>query len=383
MVFRVLSVARLTLGFLAALFVVSPLAPSPLTAQQDTSLPPPDNLPTETLHVYTNRMQFPTLLIDKQEHPIAHTKLKDFDITLDSGKSFHPSGMHIEGDDPLAIAVLLDLSGSERNILNELPTALDALVPQWLHPQDRLYFYALDCRLIGLPAAVPVDAAAIRSGLASISNAPVHSRNEAQACPEHPRLWDAIGSVSHDLAKLPARHVLLVISRGRSHDSVTTRAAMNEAINFDGVTVFGIRDILEYFADHGIQTGVTGEVRRASRNPTFELNGEDRMLELSLRSGGFILDLIPGTLTERLRELIDLLRGRYVLEFARPDKNFVGWHAMEVKVPGVPFVLATGTSAPVADNSILQAPDTVPVKPSPAVVGDRNVLPPENGPKNP
>lgn len=372
MISRALSAARL-FCLLSAVLIVSPLL-----AQQDDTPPPPSDLPTETLHVYTNRMQFPTLLIDKHERSVAHPKLKDFDISLDSGKPFHPSGMHVEGDDPLAIAVLLDLSGGEEEIIKDLPDSLAALVPQSLHSQDHLYFYALDCRLIALPAPVAADASAIRSGLATISSAPVHGTSQQNSCPAHPRLWDAITSISNDLAPLRARHVLLVVSRTKNRDSATSRAEMDHAINFDGVSVFVVRDIIEYYADHGIHTAVTGEVRANAHNPTFALTEEAETVDLCLRSGGFVVNTIPGTLTDRILELITLLRGRYVLEFARPDKNFVGWHSMQVSVAGVPITLATGTSAPVADMSVLESPNTVPVSSSPASVGDRHILTPKN-----
>lgn len=369
MAFRVASAASLL-----CLLTVIPL-PSGLLAQQDN--PPAANIPMETLHVYVNRMQFPTLLIDKQERAVAHPKLKDFDITLDSGKPFHPSGMHIEANDPLAIAVLLDLSGGEEGLLDELPNSLAALVPQALLQHDRLYFYALDCRLIGLPSPVPPDAAAIRSNLATISAAPVHASGGDTACSAHPRLWDAITIISHALAPIPARHVLLVVSRAKTDDNVTSRVAMDHAVNFDGTAVFVVRDIIRYYADHGIRTGVTDEVRRVARDPMFALTKEASPVDLCIRSGGFVLNVIPGTLPARLHELISLLRGRYVLEFARPNENFVGWHEMQVSVTGVPYALATGTSAPVEDTNVPRAPDTLPVKPSPAVLGSRQVLEPK------
>jgi len=83
------------------------------------------------------------------------------------------------------------------------------------------------------------------------------------------------------------------------------------------------------------------------------------------------------SLARRLREFANLLRGRYIVEFRRPDDITLGDHDFRVSIVGlIAFVRPAGISTPIADPKVLQDPNTVQSDPALSpTVGKRRVLP--------
>src|SRR5580698_1951598 len=114
-------------AFAIALAAAATLAPvfaplwAPLWAQQQDDPPPPPNL--YTLHVYTNLMQFPTIVLGPDLNPMKPVPREKFNVTIDGGPIFHPTKMRIEGDDPISLAVLLDAGGDQSSVLHAFAEA--------------------------------------------------------------------------------------------------------------------------------------------------------------------------------------------------------------------------------------------------------------------
>jgi len=79
-----------------------------LSAQQE--LPAPEE-PIHTLHVYTNLIQIPTLVLgpnrERLTKPIAENR---FSVSIDSGPKFRATHVRLEGDDAISLSILLDVS---------------------------------------------------------------------------------------------------------------------------------------------------------------------------------------------------------------------------------------------------------------------------------
>src|ERR1700733_1296118 len=65
---------------------------------------------TYTLHVYTDLLQVPTIVLTPLHSNYRALTKESFTLSLDGGPRFHPTNVRLEGDDPITIAVLLDLT---------------------------------------------------------------------------------------------------------------------------------------------------------------------------------------------------------------------------------------------------------------------------------
>src|ERR1700744_5922254 len=126
---------RFALVFVLTTAAVSATLPPWVCAQAQDDPPPPANL--YTLHVYTNLMQFPTVVLGPDLKPLPPVPRDKFNITIDGGPIFHPTKMRIEGDDPISLAVLLDAGGDQKGVLRAFAQSFPQVIPGLLHSQDR------------------------------------------------------------------------------------------------------------------------------------------------------------------------------------------------------------------------------------------------------
>jgi len=81
-----------------------------------------------TLHVYTNLVQVPTLVLEGSLNQIKTTIAeKRFSISIDSGPWFRVTHARLEGNDPIALSILLDNSATD--LLPKISDAIAALAP--------------------------------------------------------------------------------------------------------------------------------------------------------------------------------------------------------------------------------------------------------------
>jgi hypothetical protein len=118
-----------------------------VVAAQDA--PMPKDEPVHTLHVYTNLIQIPTLVLgpnrERLKTSIAESR---FSISIDSGPWFRATHVRPEGDDPIAFSILLDVSGDAAELMPKIGDAIADLAPFSLHSKHHVSIYALDCSLV-------------------------------------------------------------------------------------------------------------------------------------------------------------------------------------------------------------------------------------------
>src|ERR1700677_437796 len=131
------------------------LAAQDVPVQQDEQI--------HTLHVYTNLIQIPTLVLDpKREQlkkPIAESR---FSVSIDSGPWFRATHVRQEGDDPISLSILLDVSGDSSELMSKMDTAIGSLAPDALHAKDHVSIYAIDCALVQSLTDVPADTESLK-----------------------------------------------------------------------------------------------------------------------------------------------------------------------------------------------------------------------------
>ena len=172
--------------------VLAAAAMSPHTARSQEP-----GQPLYTLHVYNNLVQFATLVLEEDLSTPQPVPRKNFDITLDGGPAFHPTQMRREGDDRIDLAVLLDVGGSQKELLTGFGDALASLAPAFLHANDRLSIYAADCTLMRSLYSVVPEGPTIKAGADAALNAPgLHGGKAKSACGRELHLWDYLTMVS-------------------------------------------------------------------------------------------------------------------------------------------------------------------------------------------
>jgi hypothetical protein len=341
-----------------------------------------------TLHVYADHIQVPALVLDEDLKPAASVTREQFAIRLDHGRAFQPTQMRVEGDDPISLAVLLDASGDQDGILKAFGQAISGLVPQPLHPADRVSIYALDCTLKESADQVPADAAALEAGVAAALASPgLHGAQQHGACGSSIHLWDAIAKVVGTLGERPGRRVLLVVSKGMDGKSTHGFAETVHAAESKSVAIFGLR-YLEYPDNTPIKfSGNTLTVHYgpvAVNTLTLPNGGDPNFFDQMCQSTGGLafnlwnpasLNRVAPDVAPSLDNMVALLRSRYILEFPRPDAYAPGQHYVAVTVPRTRnLVLTTGVSYISSDPAHLAGPTTVRSDPSPAEFGPRHPL---------
>ena len=336
-----------------------PSSPQPAPQQQPT---PPDNS-TYTLHVYTNLVQIPTLVLSPFLQPLPPITPDKFNISLDAGPHFHPTHVRLEGDDPIDLAILFDASGDAYHLQSALTDSILAFATESLRPHDHVSIYALDCTLIRTLDDVPAaNSERIAQALDIAIHAPVlHGEGQTGPhCAKSIQLWSALAFLAKSLSSKPGRRIILAISAGQDRASQVKWNELRQYAAAYSITLFGLSPpplLTEQYQSH------------------FQV--EDPFQELCQLTGGIGLYAAPPNVAAALTHILDLVRGRYILEFPRPDNGQSGRHDIEVTVRRQDdFIRPAGITVPIADPALLDSPTTVASPPSPATFGKRHPLDP-------
>lgn len=363
---------RSLLGALALLAFVSPRA----YAQQED--PPPTHDPHPyTLHVYTNLVQVPTLVLGENRKPLPAIPRKDFAITLDGGPPFAPTQMRMQGDDPLSLAILLDVSDKQHSLAKVFADTLAAVTPLSLRPHDHVSIYAVDCKLFRSSFDVPADPETLSKGVSSVLALPaLHNGKDKPACGSTLRLWEAVFLVSRQLADLPGRRAIFLATQANDHSSALHVTDVARYAAARGIAVFALRNKEEWDRDHIEHNPLTDRTGRPIGGSSYSAS-EDPLTLLCETSGGLVLPSTSSHLQQNLQDLVTLLRNRYILEYPRPKDTTAGLHSLDVRLPNQQaFIRPTGVTTTIEDPALANDPNVVPVAPSPAVTGKRRHLDP-------
>ena len=345
----------------AGLFALSSI--TGLAAQQQ---PTSQDEPIRTLHVYTDLVQVPTLVLGRNHEsispPIAEQR---FSVSIDFGPWFRVTHTRMEGNDPISLSILLDTGGAAADLLPKIDDAIAALAPSSLTSRDRVSIYALDCDLSRSLNDIPVESTLLKLGAdAALKPWTIRKQNRnASNCKQSVHLWDSLGFIATELSKLPGRRVLLVITDGRDRGSVRTWNEVRGYTQAAGIAVFGMEN-----------SAVTAGWSSIAWSHQNDANAFQAICELS---GGMLMLTNPDSIGKSLEQSIALLRGRYIVEFPRPRNSTKGEHDMRIKIAkaGNDFIRPSGISVPMPDPAVLADPTTVPSDPSHAPEqGQRHVM---------
>ena len=314
-------------------------------SQQAQSPDPTDQKPVFTLKVYTNLVQVPTLVLDHDRQPLRQVDFRRFLLSLDGGKQFAPTHVRMEGDDPLDIAILLDVGGKEPNQL--VPAVADAaavMATKALHPNDRVSLYILSCNLLRAVQRVEPFPGLLSGATTEGLKSPKLGRDSNGAsCGTDVHLWGAIAAVVRDMSEATGRRAILVVSDGHDDGSAVTWGKLHDYAGVEGTALFGLRS-------------------RRNLSPLWQTVSMDEFHALCESTGGIVLYGDKGDVQKRLLQWIQLLRGRYVVEFPRPQSLDSGAHGIRVSIKkdSLAFTTLAGVSVSMPDPSLTADPNYVP-----------------------
>jgi len=309
-----------------------------------------------TFHAYSNLLQIPVLVLSPSFKPLPHIPASKFAISLDLGPKFRPTHVRLEGDDPIALSILLDVSDSDTDLMRGIDDVIAGLSPAFLHRSDHVSIYALDCTLKRSLYDAPADRTQLKDGVEVALRSWNGRRQQKQArCDKAVHLWDALAFITENMLSLPGRRVILAVTDGQDKGSLNTWNQLKVFAAASGVAIFGM----------------TRHEPLASPEAVFEL--------LCGGTGGLVLRTSKGRVSQELERFTILLRERYILEFPRTDNAASGRHSFDVTIANSnALIRSTGISVPIADPRILADPTTVPSDPANAPqIGKRHILTPD------
>ena len=357
---------------------------------------PNDAQGVPTLHVYENLLQVPVLVLgsnrDRIQEPIPAAR---FSVSLDSGPWFRAAHVRREGDDPISVSILLDVSGDGGLLMPKMAEAIAELAPGSLQPQDHVSVYALDCSLISAAKDVPADSEGLKRSVDGVlyswtarNSSKKHAKGVAEGdCKQPEYLWDALAELTDGLHKLPGRRVILAVSDGEDRGSAHTWNEVRVQAQVAGVAIFGLKYIPDPSVVTSIATSnqlgargqysVTTETATKETEPAATLDMENPFLNLCELSGGTVSLTSPKALEKKLKGFTTMVRERYIVEFPRPTNGKAGMHGLLVRIDrGDYFIRPAGITFPLMDPAVLADPTTVASDPSKApTMGSRHSLP--------
>jgi len=355
---------------------------SPIETTPPTQSPQSE---TPTLHVYTNLKQVPVLVLTHDYQRMKPIDPSGFRLSLDSGPRFRPTYVRREADDPISLAILIDASKPDNELLPPLIQAIAALPPDFLHPQDRVSVYAIDCTLIRTTYDSAANPAVLADGVQrammpwqtrQTENNELKKQKKAIPPPCRTRLplWDSLAEVLDDLDQQPGRRVLLAITDGEDTGSRTVWRNVMLHAQLHSEAVFGL--LPEITTISKLQTPWETRETRHIEAPSFG-GPENKFEQICVNSGGIQLQANEHTTMFRLKEFTQMLRERYILEFPRAKNEEAGIHTLAVtyRKKNDLYIASAGITVPIASEEERKGANTIqPDLSQKPTEGDRKVL---------
>jgi hypothetical protein len=314
---------------------------------------------TYTLHVYTDLLQVPTIVLTPLHSNYRALTKESFTLSLDGGPRFHPSNVRLEGDDPITLAILFDLTTDDSSMFTAFASAMSTLPPGLLSARDYISVYAYDCQLMRTTEDKPATPQELQASMVKVmTEGRGSARNgEKKSCWSNKRLYDVVARVSQDIGDLPGRRVVLVVSDGADRHSTNDWLTVARFAGNKSVAIFGIRPV-------STPIGTTKGYSGSNFNDGWvTVEESDSFGRLCGTSGGLVLD---GGSTKRMmagqiQRLMTMLRDRYIIEFPRPANGSPGFYAFEVKVKDPTAIIrSAGITFPPREKDPKQPDGTVP-----------------------
>jgi hypothetical protein len=315
------------------------------------SLAGQDEQPIKTLHVYTDTVQIPVLVLSAQHEALPPIAPDRFNISIDGGPKFRVRHVRLEGDDPVSLSILFDVSGDESQLMTKVSGAIAGLAPLSLRPQDRVSLYALDCTLVQSLNDIPAEPARLQVGVNAVLETWLNriKTDRKSTCKQKVHLWDALAVIVRRMSQVRGRRVILAMTSGMDQGSVNNWNHVRLFAQESGVAIFGLRAGYDVFVPNAFQL----------------LNVENAFSSLCELTGGLVFSATPKTVAKELEWFTEIVRGRYIVEFPRPIYGATGAHDLLVSIDrSNAFVRSAGVSVPIVDPATLADPTTVLPDPS-------------------
>lgn len=308
----------------------------------------PAGVPITTLRAFADLIQVPVVVVDDRFRPIKEVEAQRFLISLDSGPEFHPQRVRVEGDDPISLSVLVDVRGLSAAMLQRVADGVSELARNELHPGDHMTVYGLDCGTMRSLRDAERAAGLLRDSVGMVlREGPDGNMEKPRACSQKKALWDAISLVLAGMTEAKGRRVALVVSDGYDEGSKRSWAAVTTTAQAESIAVFGVTP----FPD----SNAIDVFRKSVGEP------EARFRLLCDLSGGLVLHSDARSLSRRMGEAMEVVRARYILEFARPRQDTPGKHDFQVTVAKMQgLVHPSGVSVTLPDPAVMKDPLTIP-----------------------
>lgn len=303
-----------------------------LQAGRAQTVPARDSTPNSayTLHVYTDLLQVPTLVLTQLHSSYAGLTSQNFVLSLGQGPTFHPTNVRQEGNDSITLAILFDLTSDPSSMFTSFAQAMSKLPTGVLSARDYISVYAYDCELVRTTEDKPATPEQLRASMQKVlAEGREKARNgAAQSCWSEKRLYDVLATVAKDIGDSPGRRVILVVSDGADRHSVNNNwSTVARFAGSKSITVFGIRPVTKQTA-----IGLFDPFSEPGAHGWWTMTDADPFGMLCGSSGGLVLAVDKGTngMTGQIKRVMTMLRDRYILEFPRPVNGGPGLYSINV-----------------------------------------------------
>src|SRR5579864_3241135 len=206
-----------------ALTAVAPFILALQSSQPAQSQQPADQNPTETLKVNVNVVQLFFNVKDKHGALIPNLTKDDFEISED-GKPQTIKYFAAESNLPLTLGIMIDASGSQRNVIDMEKEVGGAFLRQILTDKDEAYVISVDLhqdftrdvnRLQAALNKAKVNVDYSSGGIPGMGGGPVPQHNSPGTL-----LYDAVYLSAHDmLSKEVGRKAMVLLTDGQDEGS--------------------------------------------------------------------------------------------------------------------------------------------------------------------
>jgi len=309
-----------------ALAALTPFTLSQQSSQPGQSQQPADQNPAETLKVNVNVVQLFFNVKDKHGALIPNLTKDDFSISEDS-KPQTIKYFTAESNLPLTIGMMIDASGSQRNVIDMEKEVGGAFLKQVLTDKDEAFVISFDItvdllqdftrdtrRLQAALNKAKVNVDYTSGGIPGMGGGPVPTQNSPGTL-----LYDAVYLSAHDmLAKEVGRKAMVLLTDGQDEGS---RLKLRDAIEAAQKA-----DVIVYVllcADRGgyFSSGMS-------------YTGESDMRKLTEQTGGRVINV--GNKFDKLKEAFDQiaaeLRSQYNVGYVPTNLQLDGtYRKLEIK----------------------------------------------------
>ena len=271
-----------------------------------------------TLRITTRTVEISAVVRNKTGEPQSALTKDDF-ILKEDGKEEPIRYFSVGSDLPLTLALLVDVSGSQRTFIGDEWRASDVFFESMLtNKQDRAALVQIDARVLQL-MAMTSSVSALHLALSQLG--------ENTAASGATRLNDAVLSVSRDvLAKEKGRKAIILLTDGGENASRATLDQAIAAAQRANVPVYAI--LYSVFESYSASNQGLSGINRAAVGA-----GEALLKRLTESTGGRVYTVTYGMPLRKIYEAIGAdLRTQYELGYTPPpDLLPNSFHKLEVR----------------------------------------------------